>query len=93
LTVLLTQLLAFIVTIVMVVATTRRLAIHNKPIAILGAAVAGALLSIISDFTVAYGVDGYDRTVKAVVERAVIGGVLAMIVGYFSLRSSPKNLD
>lgn len=83
---------AFIVNIAILIWAARWLAAvyHSRLIALLGTILFGVALSALADFTVAYGVDGYDRSIQAVLERAAISGALAMIVGYLAIRQSAK---
>jgi len=84
----LTSALAFIVNVAILIWAARWLATvyQNRLIAILGAVFVGLVLSVLSDFTVAYSVDGYDRSIQAVIERGVMSGLLATIVGYLAVR-------
>jgi hypothetical protein len=89
----LTTALAFIVNVAILVWAARRLAAvyQNRLIAILGTVFVGVALSVLSDFTVAYSVDGYDRSIQAVIERGAMSGLLAIIVGYVAIRQPKRN--
>jgi hypothetical protein len=88
----LTAALAFIVNIAILIWTTRWLAViyQSRFIAILETVFVGIALSVLADFTVAYSVDGYDRSVHAVIERGIMSGFLATIVGYLAIRQPAK---
>ena len=89
----LTGALAFIVDIAILIWAARWLAAvyQSRIIAILGTAIVGVVLSVLADFTVTYSVDGYDRSIQAVIERRIMSGLLAMIVGYLAIRQPAKN--
>jgi predicted membrane protein len=90
----LTSLPAFIASVLISVMTARWLFVtyKNKLVALCGTAVAGIALSIISDFTVAYSVDEYDRSFQMVIERAAMSAVISTIIGYLAIRSSAQSL-
>jgi fructose-specific phosphotransferase system IIC component len=89
----LTGALAFIVNVAILIWVARWLsAIHrSRLIAILGTFFVGVVLSVVADFTVAFSVDGYDRSIQAIIERGIMSGLLAMIVGYLVVRRAAKN--
>jgi hypothetical protein len=85
----LTSASAFVVSLAILIWAARWLMVvfNRRSIAILGVGVVGVALSIIQDFTITFGIEHYDRTFQAVVERAAVGGVIAMVIGYFSIRN------
>jgi fructose-specific phosphotransferase system IIC component len=89
----LTGALAFIINVAILIWVARWLAaiLRSRLIAILGTCFVGVVLSVVADFTIAYSVDGYDRSIQAIIERGTMSGLLAMIVGYLVVRRAPKN--
>lgn len=51
---------------------------------------AGAVLSVFFDFTLAYSMDHYDRSFLAVIERAAGSAILSFFVAYFALQNLRK---
>jgi len=87
--------LAFVVNVAMLLIWAARwlaAVYQSRLVAILGTVFVGIMLSVTADFTVAYSVDGYDRSILGVIERGIMSGLLAMIVGFVAIRQ-PKNSD
>jgi hypothetical protein len=87
--------LAFIVNVAILIWAARWLAAiyQSRLIAIAGTVFVGVMLSVLADFTVAYSVDGYDRSIQAVIERGIMSGLLAIIVGYLAVRQLAKKIN
>jgi len=58
--------------------------------AYVNAIIAGAVLSVVADFTVTYIEPGYDRSLTTVLERAASSVILCPIVAYFALQPFRK---
>jgi hypothetical protein len=88
----LTSALGFLLNIAIVIWAARWLATsyQSRLVALVGAGFVGIALSVVADFTLVYSVDGYDRSMQAVIERGIMGGLLAMIVGYLAIRRRAK---
>lgn len=81
---------AFLINVAILIAVARALqrGYKNRLIAILGTVLVGALLSVISDFTVAYAAEAYDRSLLAIIERAGMSSGFAAVIAFFASRNS-----
>ena len=82
----LTQLIAFIVSVAVVVTVMHwaRKTSGSLIIALLATGCAGAILSGVADFTFAYADADCDRSLEAIAQRTVVSGVLSMILGFLT---------
>ena len=58
--------------------------------AYVNAIIAGAVLSVVADFTVTYIEPGYDRSLTTVLERAASSIIFCPMVAYFALQPFRK---
>lgn len=91
----LAEALGFVLTVWIIVWAAEWLVIiyESRLIAISGAAFVCMVLSVIMDFTLACSEEGYDRSLQAIIERSITGGLIAAIVAYFVVRKAPPGKD
>ena len=83
---LLSQLIAFVVAVYAVFGVSRSLqeSTGSRTQAILGGVLAGAAVSVFSDFTFSFAAANYDRSFEAVMSRAISSGIISVMVSFFS---------
>jgi heme/copper-type cytochrome/quinol oxidase subunit 4 len=70
------------------VAVTTMIAKHvnassGRPRALLAGSLASAAISILSDFTLAYFTQGYDRSLETVTSRSLAAAVIGVVIAFF----------
>jgi hypothetical protein len=80
----LTQLLSFALSVVIIAKTTEGVFARtgSRFVAIAGGTAAGMITSVILDFTLAYAIPGFERDVDSVISRAVSSIVLSLILSF-----------
>ena len=88
------QLIAGLISVAVVVIAARwGMKRSGTMLALLAAAVVGAAWSVFSDFTLTYADPVWDRSVQAVIKRALLMAVVATLIGFFVRGRPAKSSD
>jgi hypothetical protein len=79
-------LVAFVVAVSVVFSVSRSLqeSTGSRTKAILGGVLAGIAVSVFSDFTFSFATANYDRSLEAIIGRAISSGIISVMVSFFS---------
>jgi uncharacterized membrane protein (DUF4010 family) len=84
------QLIGFVLSVAVTTSVARRVKASGdrRVRAVAAGALASTVLSVISDFTLAYAYQGYDRSLEAVISRALVAAFIGLVIAFFATSKS-----
>jgi hypothetical protein len=77
-------LIGFVLSVTVTTSVARRVnASGSRVRAVAAGALASIMLSVISDFTLAYAYQGYDHSLEAVISRALSAAFIGLVIAFF----------